>query len=257
MNQKTLGSALGGVVEDCVNSVGVDINTASPQLLSYVAGINIAVAKNIVAYREENGIFTKRSQLKKVKKLGDKAFLQCAGFMRIPEADNVLDNTAVHPESYDLATEIIDACGFEKADIKSGKLGNIKNVAKTVNLSQLAEKHGVGMPTVNDIIDELAKPGRDPREDLPKPQLRSDIMSMENLTPGMVLSGTVRNITDFGAFVDIGVHQDGLVHISQICDKFIKHPLDFLSVGDRVKVKIVDIDVKKGRISLSMRNIDE
>ena len=257
MNQKTLGSALGGVVEDCVNSVGVDINTASARLLSYVAGINSSVAKNIVAYREENGIFTKRSQLKKVKKLGDKAFLQCAGFMRIPEADNVLDNTAVHPESYPLASEIIKECGFAENDIKNGGLGDIKTAAKSVNLSKLAEKYGVGMPTVNDIIDELSKPGRDPREDLPKPQLRSDIMSMENLSAGMVLSGTVRNITDFGAFVDIGVHQDGLVHISQICDKFIRHPLDFLSVGDHVKVKIVDIDVKKGRISLSMRNIDE
>lgn len=257
MNQKNLSNALGGVVEDCVNSVGVDINTASAQLLSFVSGINGTVAKNIVLYREENGIFVDRKQFKKVNKLGDKAFEQCAGFMRIPEATNMLDNTAVHPESYGLAEEILAACGYTLKDIKDNNLSELKKRASEVNLLAIAQKHGVGMPTINDIIAELLKPGRDPREELPKPQLRTDIMSIESLRPGMVLVGTVRNITDFGAFVDIGVHQDGLVHISQICDKFIKHPIDFLSVGDIRKVKIVDIDVKRGRISLSMRNIDD
>ena len=256
MNQKKLGKALGGVVEDCVNSVGVDVNTASAPLLSYVAGVSSAVAKNIVLYREENGIFTNRKQLKKVKKLGDKAFEQAAGFMRIPEAKYVLDNTAVHPESYALAEEVLEACGYTLEDVKAGKLSELKQRAEHVSLKEIAERHGVGMPTINDIISELLKPGRDPRESLPKPVLRTDIMNIESLKPGMVLTGTVRNITDFGAFVDIGVHQDGLVHISQICDKFIKHPMDFLSVGDVKKVKIVDIDVKRGRISLTMRGID-
>ena len=256
MNQKKLGQALGGVVEDCVNSVGVDVNTASAPLLSYVAGVSSAVAKNIVLYREENGIFTNRKQLKKVKKLGDKAFEQAAGFMRIPEAKYVLDNTAVHPESYALAEEVLEACGYTLEDVKAGKLSELKQRAEHVSLKEIAETHGVGMPTINDIISELLKPGRDPRESLPKPVLRTDIMNIESLKPGMVLTGTVRNITDFGAFVDIGVHQDGLVHISQICDKFIKHPMDFLSVGDVKKVKIVDIDVKRGRISLTMRGID-
>ena len=256
MNQKNLGLALGGVVEDCVNSVGVDVNTASAQLLSYVSGINSAVANNIVAYRDEEGMFTNRKQLKKVKKLGDKAFEQCAGFIRIPESDNILDNTAVHPESYALASEILNVCGFSLADVNTNALSELKKRAADADLKSIAAKYGVGMPTVSDIISELLKPGRDPRDELPKPQLRSDIMSIESLRPGMVLTGTVRNITDFGAFVDIGVHQDGLVHISQICDKYIKHPIDFLSVGDVRKVKIVDIDVKRGRISLSMRNID-
>ncbi len=257
MNQKNLGQALGGVVENCVNTVGVDVNTASAQLLSYVAGINAAVAKNIVLYRDEEGMFTSRKQLKKVKKLGDKAFEQCAGFIRVPESEYILDNTAVHPESYGLAEEILELCGFSLSDVNTSSLSELKKRASKVDLKTVAEKHGVGMPTINDIIDELLKPGRDPRDELPKPQLRSDIMSIESLRPGMVLTGTVRNITDFGAFVDIGVHQDGLVHISQICDKYIKHPIDFLSVGDVKKVKIVDIDVKRGRISLSMRNIDE
>ncbi len=257
MNQKRLSEALGGVVEDCVNSVGVDVNTASARLLSFVSGINKTVADNIVKYREENGAFENRSQLKKVNKLGAKAYEQCAGFMRIPEGKNVLDNTAVHPESYGLAEKILDLCGYTLDDVKENKLADLKKRSEAVNLSATAQQFGVGMMTANDIISELLKPGRDPREDLDAPVLRSDIMSIENLKPGMVLSGTVRNITDFGAFVDIGVHQDGLVHISQICDKFIKHPVDFLSVGDVRKVKIVDIDIKRGRISLSMRNIDE
>ncbi|MBQ9097532.1 MAG: RNA-binding transcriptional accessory protein [Clostridia bacterium] len=257
MNQKNLESALGGVVEDCVNSVGVDVNTASPHLLSYVAGINSSVAANIVAYREENGVFTDRKQFKKVSKLGDKAFLQCAGFMRITGGKMVLDNTAVHPESYELAKEILESCGYSLDDVKNGNLHELKKRANRDEMKALAEKHGVGMPTVEDIISELLKPGRDPRENLDKPVLRSDLMSIENLKPGMVLAGTVRNITDFGAFVDIGVHQDGLVHISQISEKFVKHPMDILSVGDVRKVKIVDIDVKKGKIALSMRNVDE
>ncbi len=257
MNQKNLGQALSGVVESCVNSVGVDVNTASARLLSYVAGINSAVAKNIIAYRDEEGMFSSRKQLKKVKKLGDKAFEQCAGFIRVPESEYILDNTAVHPESYALAEEILKECGYTLSDVNTAALTDLKSRASRVDLKTIAEKYGVGMPTISDIISELLKPGRDPRDELPKPQLRSDIISIESLKPGMILTGTVRNITDFGAFVDIGVHQDGLVHISQICDKFIKHPMDFLSVGDVKKVKIVDIDVKRGRISLSMRNIDE
>ena len=256
MNQKHLGEALGGVVEHCVNSVGIDVNTASPQLLSYVAGISAAVAKNIVDKRETDGRFTQRTQLKKVGKLGPKAFLQCAGFLRIVDGKNILDNTAVHPESYELATEILHSCGYTLEDVKNNNLQDIKQKTKSVDLKQTAEKHGVGMPTINDILDELLKPGRDPRDTLPKPILQSGVVSIESLSAGMVLKGTVRNITDFGAFVDIGVHQDGLVHISQIADKFIKHPMDILSVGDIVHVKIVDIDVKRGRISLSMRDID-
>ena len=257
MNQKRLGEALGNVVEDCVNSVGVDVNTASARLLSFVAGINKTVADNIVKYREENGSFENRNALKKVGKLGAKAFEQCAGFMRIPEGKNLLDNTAVHPESYKLAEEILTLCDYTLNDVKEGRISELKNRSLNVDLGSVAEKFGVGLATANDIISELLKPGRDPRDELDAPVLRSDIMSIENLKPGMVLTGTVRNITDFGAFVDIGVHQDGLVHISQICDKFIKHPIEFLSVGDVKKVKIVDIDVKRSRISLSMRNIDE
>ncbi len=255
MNQKRLSEALGGVVEACVNSVGVDVNTASPSLLSYVSGINSSIAKNIVVYREENGAFTDRKQLKKVSKLGDKAYTQCAGFLRIRDGKNVLDNTAVHPESYDLAGELLQACGYAEEDVKGGNIGELRSRVKNVKLEELAEKHGVGLPTVEDIINELIKPGRDPRDELPGPILHSEVISIENLKSGMVLSGTVRNICDFGAFVDIGVHQDGLVHISQICDKFIKHPMDVLSVGDIVKVKIIDIDTKKGKISLSMRQI--
>ena len=257
MNQKRLGEMLGNVVEDCVNSVGVDVNTASARLLSFVSGINKTVAENIVKHREENGAFDNRSQLKKVAKLGAKAYEQCAGFMRIPGGKNILDNTAVHPESYKLAEKILETCGYTLEDVKNGSIGELKNRSASANLAKTAEDFGVGLPTANDIVSELLKPGRDPREELDAPVLRSDLMSIENLKPGMVLTGTVRNITDFGAFVDIGVHQDGLVHISQICDKFIKHPIEYLSVGDVKKVKIVDIDIKRGRISLSMRNIDE
>ncbi len=257
MNQKRLGEALGGVVEDCVNSVGVDVNTASAPLLSYVSGINSGIAKNIVAYREEEGKFMSRAELKKVKKLGNKAFEQCAGFLRIQDGNNILDNTAVHPESYPLAEELITQCGYSLEDVKERKIGDIRKKAAKLDVKEIAGRYGVGLPTVQDILEELLKPGRDPRDELPEPILRTDVLSMEQLKPGMVMRGTVRNITDFGAFVDIGVHQDGLVHISQICDKFIRHPIDILSVGDVVKVKIVNIDVKKGRISLTMRNIDK
>lgn len=255
MNQKKLGEALSGVVESCVNTVGVDLNTASPSLLSYIAGINKTVAKNITLYREENGSFRSRKQLMKVPKLGAKAFEQCAGFLRIPDGDNYLDNTSVHPESYKAAQALIEELGFTEEDVRSGKLGDIKNRVKKVGTAQLASSLGIGEITLSDIIDSLLKPGRDPREELPQPTLRSNILSINDLQPDMVLDGVVRNVIDFGAFVDIGVHQDGLVHISQICDRYIKHPTDVLSVGDNVKVKILDVDTKKNRISLSMKGI--
>ena len=253
MNQKRLGEALGGVVEGCVNSVGVDLNTASPSLLSYVAGINGTVAKNIITYREENGKFKSRKELLKVPKLGNKAFEQCAGFMRIADGDNVLDNTSVHPESYAAANELLKKLDYTPDDVINDNISDIKSRAN--NKSKLAEELGIGEMTLDDIIDSLLKRGRDPREELPTPVLRSDIMSMEDLKPGMILTGTVRNVIDFGAFVDIGVHQDGLVHISQICDKYIKHPTDVLLLGDTVKVKVLDVDVKKKRISLTMRDM--
>jgi len=248
MNQKLLGEALGGVVEDCVNSVGVDLNTASPSLLSHVAGINATVAKNITAYREENGKFTNRNQLLKVAKLGKKAFEQCAGFLRITDGDNIFDNTSVHPESYQAAKGLLEKLGYTGDDVISGNMPKLKS-----NISEYAEELGVGIPTLKDIADGLLKRGRDPRDELPAPILMSDVMSIEDLKPGMVMKGTVRNVIDFGAFIDIGVHQDGLVHISHICDKYIKHPLEVLSVGEIVKVKILDIDLKKKRISLSMK----
>lgn len=253
MNQKRLGEALGGVVEGCVNSVGVDLNTASSSLLSYVAGINGTVAKNIITYREENGKFKSRKELLKVPKLGNKAFEQCAGFMRIADGDNVLDNTSVHPESYAAANELLKKLDYTPDDVINDNISDIKSRAN--NKSKLAEELGIGEMTLDDIIDSLLKRGRDPREELPTPVLRSDIMSMEDLKPGMILTGTVRNVIDFGAFVDIGVHQDGLVHISQICDRYIKHPTDVLSLGDTVKVKVLDVDVKKKRISLTMREV--
>lgn len=255
MNQKKLGEALSGVVESCVNTVGVDLNTASPSLLSYIAGINKTVAKNITLYREENGSFRSRKQLMKVPKLGAKAFEQCAGFLRIPDGDNYLDNTSVHPESYKAAQALIEELGFTEEDVRSGKLGDIKNRVKKAGTTQLASSLGIGEITLSDIIDSLLKPGRDPREELPQPTLRSNILSINDLQPDMVLDGVVRNVIDFGAFVDIGVHQDGLVHISQICDRYIKHPTDVLSVGDNVKVRILDVDTKKNRISLSMKGI--
>ncbi len=253
MNQKLLGEALGGVVEDCVNSVGVDLNTASPSLLSYVAGINQAVAKNITIYREENGKFVDRNQLLKVAKLGKKAFEQCAGFLRITDGKNVFDNTSVHPESYDAAKGLLDKLGYTLDDVANGNITDLKDRLKKEDISKLAELLGVGVPTLRDIADGLLKRGRDPRDELPQPILMSDIMSIEDLKAGMVMKGTVRNVIDFGAFVDIGVHQDGLVHISHISNKYIKHPLDVLSVGDIVKVKILDVDIKKKRISLSIK----
>ncbi len=253
MNQKQLGEALGAVVEDCVNSVGVDLNTASPALLSYVSGINTAVAKNIAAFREENGKFKNRKQLLNVPKLGKKAFEQCAGFLRITDGDTVLDNTSVHPESYGATQQLIQQLGYSQADIAAGSVADIRARLAAQDLQALSGQLGVGIPTIRDIADALLKKGRDPREDLPQPALRSDIMDMNDLQPGMVMTGTVRNVIDFGAFVDIGVHQDGLVHISQICDRYIKHPLEVLSVGDIVKVKILSVDTAKKRISLTMK----
>ncbi len=254
MPKARLGEALGGVVEDCVNSVGVDLNTASPSLMMYVSGINSAVAKNIVAYREENGAFTDRKQLMKVPKLGAKAFEQCAGFLRVSGGSNPLDNTSVHPESYKAAEELLKLCGFTAADIGSERIKDIESIAVKTGLSRISEMSGVGVPTVKDIIKELKKPGRDPRDELPPPLMRSgDVMELKDLKPGMELMGTVRNITDFGCFVDCGVHEDGLVHISQICDRFIKHPLEAVKVGDVVKVWVLDVDTKRGRISLTMK----
>ncbi len=252
-NQKKLSGALGGVVEDCVNNVGVDLNTASAPLLSYISGISSAVAQNIVDYREENGSFTQRKELLKVKKLGEKAFVQCAGFMRIPMGKEFLDNTSVHPESYDAARALIAKCGYSDEEIKKGIFADIMQRITKKAAEEICSQFGIGMFTLRDICDTLAKPGRDMRDELPKPLLRSGCMSLEELTVGMILEGTVRNVIDFGAFVDIGVHQDGLVHISQISDKFVKHPTDVLSVGDIVKVKILDVDKDKKRISLTMK----
>ncbi|WP_341876461.1 Tex family protein [Defluviitalea saccharophila] len=253
MNQKRLEEALNGVVEDCVNRVGVDLNTASVSLLQYVAGIRNTVAKNIVEYRETNGKFTTRKQLLEVKKLGPKVFEQCAGFLRIPESDNGLDRTGVHPESYKAAKALLKYLGYTEKDILESKIKNIREQIEDINI--LAEELEIGVPTLEDIIKELEKPGRDPREDMPKPILRSDVLELEDLKPGMVLMGTVRNITDFGAFVDIGVHQDGLVHISEMSDRFIKHPLEAVSVGDIIKVSVLSVDINKKRIALTMKGI--
>lgn len=253
MPRARMDEALAGVVEDCVNSVGVDLNTASHALLSYISGINSSVAKNIVLYREENGAFSDRKQLLKVPKLGKKAFEQCAGFLRVRGGKNPLDNTAVHPESYDAAKGILEKCGFTLADIGTG-IGNMDDCVKKIGRKPLAEDLGIGMPTLDDIIKELHKPGRDLRDELPPPLMRSgDIMEMKDLKPGMELTGTVRNVIDFGAFVDIGVHEDGLVHISQICNRFIKHPLEVVKVGEVVKVRVLDVDVKRKRIALTMK----
>lgn len=256
MPPKQLSEALGGVVEDCVNNVGVDLNTASYSLLSYVAGVNSTVAKNIVNYREENGAFTERKELLKVAKLGKKAYEQCAGFLRVHDSKNPLDNTAVHPESYDCVKKLLDICGFKLADIKKGSLADIKEISQKRGIKALSEEIGVGEMTLSDILTELAKPGRDPRDELPKPMLRTDILDINSLTSGMELTGTVRNVIDFGVFVDIGVHQDGLVHISQLCDRYIKHPLEVVKVGDIVKVKVLEVDVKKKRISLTMKGLN-
>lgn len=253
MPKAQLSAALDGVVEDCVNHVGVDLNTASFSLLSHIAGINQTIAKNIVAYRTENGAFTDRKQLKKVAKLGPKAFEQCAGFLRVPGGKNPLDNTAVHPESYSAAEQILQEYGFQLADLAQSREG-LKELSGKQNAVQVAEKIGIGLPTVCDILKELAKPGRDPRDELPPPLMRSgDVMELKDLKPGMELTGTVRNVIDFGCFVDVGVHEDGLVHISQICDRYIKHPLEAVKVGDVVQVWVLDVDVKRGRISLTMK----
>lgn len=253
MPQNRLSEALDGVVEDCVNSVGVDLNTASAQLLNRVAGISSAVANNIVKFRQDNGAFTSRNQLLKVSKLGPKAYEQCAGFLRVAESSNVLDNTAVHPESYDAAKKLLKLCGISDDDVRRGNVSAVKSYVESAGSSALAAQLGIGEPTLIDISNEIAKPGRDPRDELPAPMLRTDVMSMEDLKVGMELKGTVRNVIDFGAFVDIGVHQDGLVHISQITDRYIKHPGDVLKVGDIVTVWVISLDVTKKRIGLTMK----
>ena len=257
MPQAKLEETLNGVVEDCVNAVGVDVNTASPSLLQRVSGLTKTTAKNIVAYREENGAFTSRSQIKKVPKLGPKAFEQCAGFLRVPESKQVLDNTAVHPESYDAALRLLELCGYTLKDVAAGNLKELPARLKAAGDEKAVEFCGVGALTLHDIASELMKPGRDPRDELPPVLLRSDVLEIKDLKPGMVLTGTVRNVIDFGVFVDIGVHQDGLVHISQICDRFIKHPSEVVAVGDIVKVAVLDVDEKKHRISLTMKIKDE
>lgn len=255
MPKNRLDQTLGGVVEDCVNSVGVDVNTASFSLLAYIAGIGPALAKNIVAYREENGHFTSRKALMSVPKLGKKAFEQAAGFMRVAESENPLDNTAVHPESYTAAQKLLKSCGFTAADLRAGRLQTLPERVAEKGEAALAAELGVGVPTLRDMVTELLKPGRDPRDELPPPMLRSDLLDISDLKPDMVLEGTVRNVVDFGAFIDIGVHQDGLVHISRICDRFLKHPSEAVRVGDVVKVKVLEVDAKRKRISLTMRDI--
>ena len=253
MPQKKLGESLDGVVEDCVNSVGVDLNTASPALLSRVSGLSDTVCKNIVAYREENGAFMSRAELKKVPKLGPKAFQQCAGFLRVAESTNPLDNTGIHPESYDSTLKLLDILGYSQNEISDSKFTDIRARLSRNSIREISEKIGIGIPTIIDITKELSKPGRDPRDELPAPMLRNDILDIKDLKEGMELKGTVRNVIDFGVFVDIGVHQDGLIHISQICDKYIKHPSEVLKVGDIVNVKILSVDPVKNRISLTMR----
>ena len=257
MPQKRLDDALNGVVEDCVNAVGVDVNTASPSLLQRVAGLNGTTAKNVVIYREENGAFTSLAQIKKVPKLGPKAFQQCAGFLRVPESKSVLDNTAVHPESYDAAKALLELTGHTLADVKNGAISDLPARLGAYGEEKAAEEIGVGVPTLRDIVSELLKPGRDVRDELPKPILRTDVLEMKDLKPGMILTGTVRNVIDFGVFVDIGVHQDGLVHISEMTERFIKHPLEAVSVGDIVDVRVIGVDMKKKRISLSMKGLNK
>ena len=257
MPEKELDSALGAVVESCVNAVGVDVNTASQPLLRQVSGLNATTAKNIVTYREENGAFTSRAQLKKVPKLGPKAFEQAAGFLRVPESGKVLDHTGVHPESYKAAETLLTLCGLKLSDVGTQKLQEFAARVKLYGEQKLADDCGIGVPTMQDIVKELMKPGRDPRDELPAPILRTDVLELKDLKPGMELSGTVRNVIDFGVFVDIGVHQDGLVHISQVCNKFIKHPSDVVSVGDVVKVKVLEVDEKRKRISLSMKDVKQ
>ena len=255
MPQAQLEETLTGVVEDCVNAVGVDINTASPSLLQRVSGLTKTTAKNIVVYREENGVFTSRKAITKVPKLGPKAFQQCAGFLRVPESRQVLDNTAVHPESYEAAMTLLELCGYTIKDVAAGTIGELPQRLEAYGASEAAQRCGVGVPTLRDIVSELLKPGRDPRDELPPVLLRQDVLDIKDLKPGMELNGTVRNVIDFGVFVDIGVHQDGLVHISQISDKFIRHPSELLKVGDIVKVVVLEADEKKHRISLSMKQV--
>ena len=252
--QKELDAALGAVVEDCVNAVGVDLNTASRSLLQQVSGLTAATAKNIVAYREENGAFTSRAQIKKVPKLGPKAFQQCAGFLRVPESKELLDNTGVHPESYAAAYRLLELCGYDRKDVP-GNLGDLTERVAKLGAGKLAEACGVGEPTLADIVKELQKPGRDPRDELPAPILRKDVLELKDLKPGMVLTGTVRNVIDFGVFVDIGVHQDGLVHISQVANRRLKHPSDAVQVGDVVRVCVLEVDEKRRRISLTMKGV--
>lgn len=253
MPQKRLDDTLSGVVEDCVNAVGADVNTASSSLLQRAAGLNTTTAKNIVVYREENGVFTSRKQLLKVPKLGPKAYEQCAGFLRVPESKSVLDNTGVHPESYAAAEQLLSLCGYTLANVKGGNISELPERVKSYGEAKAAQECAIGIPTLRDIVKELLKPGRDPRDELPAPVLRTDVMDMKDLLPGMILTGTVRNVIDFGVFVDIGVHQDGLVHISEIANKFIRHPSEMVSVGDVVKVVVLSVDTQKKRISLSMK----
>lgn len=255
VSSKKLDESLKGVVEDCVNNVGVDLNIATPSLLSYIAGINGTIAKNIVNFREENGKFANRKELLKVKRLGKKVYEQCAGFLRVSESDEVLDNTSVHPESYEVAKKLIEILGYDKRDLKLGKLKDIDEKIKIIGINKLADELSVGILTLKDIIKELKKPGRDPREELPKPILKSGVINIKDLKKDMLPMGTVRNVSDFGAFIDIGVHQDGLVHKSQMANKFVKHPLDIVKVGDIVRVKILEIDEKRKRISLSMKDV--
>ena len=255
MNQKKLDEALSGVVEDSVNKVGVDLNTASASLLEYISGISKAIARNIVAYREENGQFTDRKELLKVAKLGPKAFVQCAGFMRISGGKNPLDATSVHPESYEAAAALLKKLGYKPNDVVAGNLLGLSLQVR--DYKKMANELGIGEITLRDIVKELEKPARDPRDDMPKPILRSDVLEMKDLKEGMILKGTVRNVIDFGAFVDIGVHQDGLVHISEMTERFIKHPLEAVSVGDIVDVRVIGVDMKKKRISLSMKGLNK
>ena len=257
MPQKRLSETLDGVVEDCVNAVGVDVNTASPSLLKQVAGLNETLAKNIVVFREENGAFSSRKQLMKVPKMGPKAFEQCAGFLRVPESKLVLDNTGVHPESYAAAEKLLSLTGYQMKDVSAGNIADLPERVKKLGESKLADACGVGLPTLRDVVKELVKPGRDPRDELPKPVLRTDVLDIEDIVPGMVLTGTVRNVIDFGVFVDIGVHQDGLVHISELVNRFIKHPSEVASIGDVVKVVVLGVDVAKKRISLSMKQVEQ
>lgn len=253
MNQKRLGEALSGVVESCVNSVGVDLNTASPSLLSYVAGISASIAGNIEEYRETVGSFKTRKELLKVKKLGEKTFRQCAGFLRIPGSEDILDNTAVHPESYEACRKLLKLIGHTMEDVREKRLGNLKEEIAKLGREKVADTIGVGVPTLNDMTDELLKPGRDPRDELPPPLLSEGVLDIGDLKPDMILNGTVRNVVDFGAFVDIGVHQDGLVHISELSDRFVRNPMEVVSVGDIVKVRVIEVDAKRKRISLSMK----